>query len=110
MSIDKGMIQGSMTVLILRLLQEKDMYGYEITDTLKKRSEDVFECKAGSLYPLLHSLEVQNYVESYEDDSSGKKRKYYHLTKEGESCLKKKKQEWEMYQKAMTGILTLKLN
>ncbi|MBR5127802.1 MAG: helix-turn-helix transcriptional regulator, partial [Roseburia sp.] len=77
MAIDKSLIQGSLTMLILRLLEEKDMYGYEMIEMLRGRSNNVFELKAGSLYPLLHSLEEKNYVTSYEDDSSGKTRKYY---------------------------------
>ena len=57
MAIDRSLVSGSMGMLILRLLSEKDMYGYEMIDTLKKRSENVFELKAGTLYPLLHGLE-----------------------------------------------------
>ena len=53
-------------MMILRLLTEKDMYGYEMIDTLKKRSENVFELKAGTLYPLLHGLEEKQFVTSYE--------------------------------------------
>lgn len=107
MAIDKSMIQGSMSILVLRLLSEKDMYGYEITDTLKNRSNDVFSLKAGSLYPLLHTMESNGYVNSYESDSAGKRRKYYHLTKDGEKYLQNKKEEWKEYQAAMTSILTL---
>ena len=59
-------------MLILRLLDEKDMYGYEMIETLRSRSENVFELKAGSLYPLLHTLEANNLVTAYEDDASGK--------------------------------------
>ena len=57
MAIDRSLVSGSMGMMILRLLTEKDMYGYEMIDTLKKRSENVFELKAGTLYPLLHGLE-----------------------------------------------------
>ena len=57
MTIDKSLVSGSMALLILKLLSEKDMYGYEMIDTLRNRSENVFELKAGTLYPLLHSLE-----------------------------------------------------
>ena len=60
MSIDKSLVSGSMSMLILRLLSDKDMYGYEMIDSLRKRSENVFELKAGTLYPLLHSLEDKN--------------------------------------------------
>ena len=75
--LNKSLIQGSLSMLILRLLDEKDMYGYEMIETLRKRSENVFELKAGSLYPLLHALEANNLVTAYEDDASGKMRKAY---------------------------------
>ena len=57
MAADRTWLSGSMGMLILRLLSEKDMYGYEMIDTLRKRSQNVFELKAGTLYPLLHGLE-----------------------------------------------------
>lgn len=57
MAIDKSLVSGSMTMLLLKLLEEKDMYGYEMIETLRERSNNVFELKAGTLYPLLHSLE-----------------------------------------------------
>lgn len=55
MSIDKALVSGSVTMLLLKLLSEKDMYGYEMISTLRERSQNVFELKAGSLYPLLHN-------------------------------------------------------
>ena len=65
MSIDKTLVSGSVTMLLLKLLSEKDMYGYEMISTLRERSQNVFELKAGSLYPLLHNLEGKNIVASY---------------------------------------------
>ena len=62
MAVDKALISGSMTMLLLRLLAEKDMYGYEMIDTLRKKSCNVFELKAGTLYPLLHGLEGKGSV------------------------------------------------
>lgn len=106
MAIDKTLIQGSLAMLILRLLEEKDMYGYEMIETLRGKSNNVFELKAGSLYPLLHSLEEKNFVTSYEDDSTGKTRKYYHLSSEGKRFLKEKKEEWEVYSTAVCSVLT----
>lgn len=106
MAIDKTLIQGSLAMLILRLLEEKDMYGYEMIETLRGKSNNVFELKAGSLYPLLHSLEEKNFVTSYEDDSSGKTRKYYHLSGEGKRFLKEKKEEWAVYSTAVSSVLT----
>lgn len=106
MAIDKTLIQGSLAMLILRLLEEKDMYGYEMIETLRGKSNNVFELKAGSLYPLLHSLEEKRFVSSYEDDSTGKTRKYYHLSGEGKRFLKEKKEEWKVYSTAVSSVLT----
>lgn len=109
MAIDKTLISGSMSMLILCLLSEKDMYGYEMIDTLRKRSENVFELKAGTLYPLLHSLEDKEYLTSYEQNASGKVRKYYRLTRKGRTFLEKKREEWEQYARAVTNVLALEV-
>lgn len=79
-----------MALLLLRLLETKDMYGYEMIEALRSKSNNVFELKAGTLYPLLHSLESKGYVRSYEDASSGKKRRYYQLTEPAGIILPKK--------------------
>ncbi len=109
MSIDRTLVSGSMSLLILHLLSEKDMYGYEMIDTLGKRSENVFELKAGSLYPLLHSLEEKNYLTSYEQEVLGKVRKYYSITSGGCKFLEAKRSEWEQYAKAVTNVLALEV-
>lgn len=54
MAVEKSLISGSMTMLLLKLLSEKDMYGYEMIEALRRKSQNVFELKAGTLYPLLH--------------------------------------------------------
>lgn len=107
MAVDKSLISGSTTMLLLKLLSEKDMYGYEMIDMLQKKSQNVFDLKAGTLYPLLHSLEEKNYLTSYEDSVSGKVRKYYTLTKEGRRFLKGKQAEWQEYTAAVNNVLCL---
>lgn len=106
MPVDKSLISGSMSMLILRLLSEKDMYGYEMIDTLRKRSENVFELKAGTLYPLLHSLEEKQYLTGYEQEYGGKTRKYYSITTHGRKFSEKKQSEWMEYSNAVTKVLT----
>ena len=96
MPVDKSLISGSTSMLILKLLEEKDMYGYEMIET---------ELKAGTLYPLLHGMESKGYVDAYEQEVLGKTRKYYRLTKEGKRFLKTKKEEWEEYSRAVAGVL-----
>lgn len=105
--IDKSLISGSTAMLLLKLLSEKDMYGYEMIETLRQRSENVFELKAGTLYPLLHSLEEKHFLTVYEKEVSGKVRKYYQITKEGKKALVMKKEEWTIYSRAVENILTI---
>lgn len=109
MAIDRSLVSGSMGMLILRLLSEKDMYGYEMIDTLKKRSENVFELKAGTLYPLLHALEEKQFLNSYEQEVLGKVRKYYQITPEGRKHLEQKKEEWKEYSKAVGNVLAMEV-
>ena len=107
MEVDKSLISGSMTMLILRLLAEKDMYGYEMIDTLRKKSQNVFELKAGTLYPLLHGMEEKGLLTVYEQENLGKTRKYYSITKDGKELLQQKTSEWKEYQTAVTNVLAM---
>ena len=92
MAVDKSLVSGSTMMLILKLLEEKDMYGYEMIETLREKSENVFELKAGTLYPLLHGLEEKEFVKSYEQEAGGKTRKYYSnkRRKEATPCKRKR--------------------
>ena len=107
MSVDKTLLSGSMTMLLLKLLDEKDMYGYEMIDTLRKKSCNVFELKAGTLYPLLHGLEEKGLLNVYEQEYAGKTRKYYSITKEGRALLAAKQEEWKEYQSAVANVLAM---
>ena len=109
MAVDKSLISGSTSMLVLRLLEEKDMYGYEMIDTLRKKSNNVFELKAGTLYPLLHNMESKGLLTAYEQEFAGKKRKYYSITKEGKGLLEKKKTEWNEYQTAVASVLAFSI-
>ena len=76
-------------------------------EALREKSQNVFELKAGTLYPLLHSLEEKNCVLSYEQEVAGKVRKYYRLTAEGSRRLTEKKEEWQEYTRAVTNVLAM---
>lgn len=105
MGSDKGIMSGNTSMLILQLLSEKEMYGYEMIDTLRRRSGNLFELKAGTLYPLLHGLESQGFLVSYEKEFQGKMRKYYQITKAGKGHLKRKVKEWSAYSQAVSQVL-----
>ena len=96
--MDKTLLAGSTGMLLLKLLEEGDMYGYQMIDTLRRRSDHTFDLKAGTLYPLLHTLEERGYVVSYLAEEDGPRpRKYYRLTDAGRRQLAEKQQEWRQY-------------
>lgn len=98
MKIDKGLMSGSHMLLILKLLSEKEMYGYEMIQELSRRSENVFELKEGTLYPLLHELEKKKCVSCrVAETPGGRQRKYYAITDNGLAMLKDKTEEWRFF-------------
>lgn len=106
MKIDKSLMSGSTTMLILGLLKNNDMYGYQMIEELERRSENIFTLKAGTLYPLLHTLESQGMIESYDAEiESVRPRKYYRITKKGKKLLKEKEAEWKAYTSAVNQVL-----
>jgi PadR family transcriptional regulator PadR len=106
MPINKSLLTGSTTMLILKLIEDKDMYGYQMIEELAKRSDNTFSLKAGTLYPLLHTLEEQGVITSYDENAdSARVRKYYSITKQGKKLLSEKENEWKEYSNAVNQVL-----
>lgn len=105
MAKEKG-APGGTGMLLLSLLARRDMYGYEMIEELRTRSNRVFELKAGTLYPLLHTLEGQGWVVSYDGGAEGGRvRRYYRITARGRTALAEKAGEWNAYAAAVRGVL-----
>lgn len=108
MKIEKSLLSGSTPMLVLSLLKDGDKYGYEMVAELAKRSDDTFQLKEGTLYPLLHTLEKNRWVKSYTKvTDSGRERKYYRLTNEGREHLEYKEQEWKLFSEKVNSVLKL---
>lgn len=105
MKINKELLKGSTSLLVLNLLENENMYGYQIIKRLSEKSENVFELKEGTLYPILHALEEKGYIISYWDESTAKKRKYYTITAQGKSELKDKKEEWNIFSNGVNKVI-----
>jgi len=106
MKINKELLKGSTTILILSLLNRKNMYGYEMIKEIEERSKGIFSFKEGTLYPILHSLENENFIEAYWDEGEGKrKRKYYKITENGNKILKEKQVEWKLFSSTVNEVL-----
>ena len=93
-------------LLVLTLLSGEDMYGYQIITELARRSDHTFDMKEGTLYPILHGLENDAAVESYEAEApTGRKRRYYHLTKKGTTFLREEQTQWARYADGVNAVL-----
>ena len=106
MKADKSLLTGSATLLVLSLLSGEDKYGYQMIAELEAKSDHTFTMKEGTLYPILHTLEKEGAVRSYEKAApTGRTRKYYHITKKGLRLLDTKKEEWTSFSQAVNAIL-----
>ena len=106
MKIEKSLLSGSTPLLVLSLLQDGDKYGYEMIEQLAKRSDDTFQLKEGTLYPLLHALEKENFIRSYSKIApTGRERKYYSLTHHGLDQLEYKKKEWKLFSEKVNAVI-----
>ena len=98
--------RGVMSLVILALLKREDMYGYQMITELARRSQNVFSMKEGTLYPVLHALEKQGYVEAYQQAAeSGRMRKYYRITKKGRGLLEEKEKEWSLFSQKVNQVV-----
>ncbi|MDZ5473597.1 helix-turn-helix transcriptional regulator [Bacillus sp. 31A1R] len=94
--MDKEMLKGSIDLLILSLINQRDLYGYEITKILKQLSDEQYEMSEGTLYPALKRLEKQESILSYWSETSAGRRKYYRITETGVKELEKKQRNWNL--------------
>ena len=106
MGTERDLRKGSTTVLVLSLLREKPMYGYQIAKELKRRSQDYFDFKEGTLYPALHRLEKDGLVRGeWQVVERGPSRKYYHLTEKGTRELVRSAREWTSFARQLIAVV-----
>ncbi len=106
MRIDKGFIGGSSNLLVLHLLKTRDMYGYEIIRELEEKSENVFQYKEGTLYPVLHRFEKEGWVKSYKSKGdTGRERKYYRITEKGIKQLVEERNQWKVFTSSVGKVI-----
>lgn len=93
--MDKEMMKGSIDLLLLSLIEQRDLYGYEMTKVLKRLSDDTYEMSEGTLYAALKRMERKQFIESYWQETENGRRKYYRMTKQGRKELVLKKSNWQ---------------
>ncbi len=106
MEYDREFLTGTVGVLLLSLLAEREMYGYEILQEAERRSARAFQLKEGTLYPALHQMERAGLLRSrWRESPAGRARKYYGLTRKGRRRAQSKRRQWASISAAMRAIL-----
>ena len=104
-----SMLKGSLQTIILKLLQDNsEMYGYEITQKVKEVSEGEILLTEGALYPALHKLEADGFLETYTRVVDNRVRKYYKLTEQGGSEVITKVDKAQAFIAQLQTLLNLK--
>ena len=92
--------------LLLSLIAQQPMYGYQIIKELESRSEGYFKFKEGTLYPVLHRLERAGLLQGrWQTLPSGRQRKYYHIAEKGRATVAERKSQWQDFMVAMNLII-----
>src|SRR5262245_7892045 len=104
--MDPELIKGTLALLILSLLSRRSMYGYEIAATVHRDTDGAFTWREGSLYPNLHKMQADGLiVGEWEEKETGRKRRYYRITKKGRATLAEKTNSWAELCAAVNRIL-----
>ena len=102
------LLPGTLDLLILRTLQNQPMHGWAISERIQQISEDVLQINQGSLYPALHRLEHQGWIEAeWAVSELGRRAKYYQLTPAGRKQLTVEAGEWERMAAAISRVMKL---
>lgn len=102
MNVSKDLTAASATPLVLAILKENDSYGYSIIKKVKELSKNEIVWMEGMLYPVLHRLEEQQFIESYwKASETGRNRKYYRITEAGLKELEAQMRQWKIVNSAL---------
>lgn len=106
MNYDRELLKGNTDSLLLSLLSQQPMYGYQIIKELEQRSRGYFKFKEGTLYPALHRLEEAGLVTAkWQQLPTGQERRYYYITEKGLEVWRAKLGEWLGFSAAMNLVM-----
>ena len=108
MSKPADLVQGTLDLLVLKILALEPLHGWALSQRLKQVSGDVLQVSDGSLYPALHKLEHQGWIRAeWKPTENNRRAKFYSLTRLGKRHLEKEAASWERISAAISGVLRL---
>lgn len=108
MSKPADLVQGTLDLLILKILALQPLHGWALSQRLKQVSNEVLQVSDGSLYPALHKLEQQGWIQAeWKPTENNRRAKFYSLTRLGRRHLEKEAANWERISAAITSVIRL---
>lgn len=108
MSKPSDLVQGTLDLLLLKILALEPLHGWAVSQRLKQVSRDVLQVSDGSLYPALHKLEQEGWITAHWKTSElGRRAKFYSLTRLGRRHLEKEAANWERLANAISAVVRL---
>ena len=104
-SMQGDALKGHLDLLLLAVLANGPAHGYAIIEALRARSEGVFDLPEGTVYPALHRLEDQGWLQSEWAETTGRRKRVYQLTPKGREMLAARQNEWRMFAKAVNATV-----
>jgi DNA-binding PadR family transcriptional regulator len=104
-NFERELLRGSLDLMALSVLSRGAQYGYAIQRRIREASRGQVKLPAGTLYPLLHRLEDDRLIRSRWDDSTGRHRKWYEITRQGQKQLAAQARQWRDYSRCVSQLL-----
>jgi PadR family transcriptional regulator PadR len=109
LSKPSDLVQGTLDMLLLKILALEPLNGFAVSERLRQISEDVLQVSDGSLYPALHKLEQEGWISAeWKTTVNGRRAKYYSLTRLGRRQLEKETDNWGRLSSAISRVVKLK--
>jgi DNA-binding PadR family transcriptional regulator len=100
-------LKGHLDPLVLAILEQGPAHGYAIIESLRSRSDGVFDLPEGTIYPALHRLERSGAVTSRREVVGGRERRVYQLSARGSTALRQRRADWRLFATAVSDVLGL---
>jgi PadR family transcriptional regulator PadR len=103
------LVQGTLDLLVLKILALEPMHGWAISQRLQQVSTDILQVSVGSLYPALHKLEQQGWIKAeWRTSDLGRRAKFYELTRPGRKQLERESANWRRLSSAISAVVNMK--